>query len=124
MNPRFFHAWPRFIALASCAIMLSHAARAAGKFVVTDFGAVGDRSTLNTRSIQNSIDAAAAAGGGIVEIPSGVFRSGSIFLKPGVELYLAENAVLLGSEQIADYPKRITRIEGHFEPWRMALVNA
>jgi alpha-L-rhamnosidase len=32
--------------------------------------------------------------------------------------------VLLGSNRIEDYPKRETRIEGHFEPWRMALVNA
>ena len=60
----------------------------------------------------------------MVEIPAGTFRSGAIFLKRGVELWLAEGAVLLGSTDIADYPKRETRIEGHFEPWRMALVNA
>ena len=59
-----------------------------------------------------------------VEIPRGVFLSGSIFLKNGVDLYLDEGAVLLGSNNIADYPKLTTRIEGHFEPWRMALVNA
>ena len=63
-------------------------------------------------------------GGGVVVIPKGTFRSGSIFLKNGVELYLEEGAVLLGSNVIDDYPKRETRIEGHFEPWRMALVNA
>jgi alpha-L-rhamnosidase len=60
----------------------------------------------------------------VVEIPRGTFRSGSIFLKNGVDLYLDEGAVLLGSNKIEDYPKRMTRIEGHFEPWRMALVNA
>jgi polygalacturonase len=32
--------------------------------------------------------------------------------------------VLFGSDNIEDYPKINTRIEGHFEPWRMALVNA
>lgn len=93
-------------------------------FVVSDFGAVADGQTLNTAAIQRAIDAAGAAGGGVVEIPAGVFRSGSIFLKNGVELYLDEGAVLFGSNQIEDYPKRETRIEGHFEPWRMALVNA
>jgi alpha-L-rhamnosidase len=94
------------------------------RFVVTDYRAVGDAQTLNTAALQSAIDAAAQAGGGIVEIPRGTFRSGSIFLKPGVELYLADGAVLLGSTNIEDYPKRSTRIEGHFEPWRLALVNA
>jgi len=94
------------------------------RFAVSDFGAVGDATTLNTEAIQKTIDAAAAAGGGVVDIPRGTFLSGSIFLKRGVELHLAEGAVLLGSTNIEDYPKRETRIEGHFEPWRMALVNA
>ena len=93
-------------------------------FVITDHGAVADGMTLNTQAIQSAIDAARAGGGGRVVIPAGTFRSGSIFLKTGVELHLAEGAVLLGSNKIDDYPKRETRIEGHFEPWRMALVNA
>lgn len=94
------------------------------KYPITDFGAVAENGKLNTSQIQSAINAAAKEGGGTVEIPAGVFRSGSLFLKPGVGLYLAEGAVLQGSENIEDYPKRVTRIEGHFEPWRMALVNA
>ncbi|MBI5766973.1 MAG: right-handed parallel beta-helix repeat-containing protein [Verrucomicrobia bacterium] len=94
------------------------------RFAILEFGAVGDATTLNTTAIQQTIDAASAAGGGVVEVPRGTFLSGSIFLKPGVTLHLAEGAVLLGSTNIEDYPKRETRIEGHFEPWRMALVNA
>ncbi|MES2922338.1 MAG: glycosyl hydrolase family 28 protein [Verrucomicrobiota bacterium] len=93
-------------------------------FPISDFGAVADGKTINTAAIQKAIDQAAAAGGGVVEIPAGIWRSGSVFLKSGVDLNLAENAVLLGSTNIEDYPKRDTRIEGHFEPWRMALVNA
>ena len=93
-------------------------------FQVTEFGAVADGRTLNTGAIQQAIDAAAAASGGVVGLPAGTFLSGSIFLKPGVELHLGKGAVLLGSNRIEDYPKRETRIEGHFEPWRMALVNA
>lgn len=93
-------------------------------FLISDFGAVADGKTINTAAIQKAIDQAAEAGGGVVGIPAGTWRSGSIFLKNGVALDLAENAVLLGSTNIEDYPKRETRIEGHFEPWRMALVNA
>jgi alpha-L-rhamnosidase len=91
---------------------------------ITESGAVADAKTINTAAIQKTIDTVAAAGGGTVVIPKGTFRSGSIFLKSGVELTLDEGAVLLGSNDIEDYPKRETRIEGHFEPWRMALVNA
>jgi polygalacturonase len=97
---------------------------AARHFVVTDFGAVAGGATLNSAAIQRAIDQAGAAGGGVVEIPAGTFLSGSIFLKAGVELHLDAGAVLLGSQRIGDYPKRLTRIEGHFEPWRLALVNA
>jgi alpha-L-rhamnosidase len=92
-------------------------------YVITDYGAVPDGKTLNTAFIQKAIDAAAAAGGGVLEIPKGTFLSGSIFLKQGVDLFLDEGAVLLGSQNIDDYPKQMTRIEGHFEPWRVALVN-
>ncbi len=95
----------------------------AADFRITDFGAVGDGRRLNTSTIQKTIDATAGKGG-VVTIPAGTFLSGSIFLRPGVELRLDRDAVLLGSNRIEDYPKRETRIEGHFEPWRMALVNA
>lgn len=97
---------------------------AAADFDITRHGAVADGKTLNTAAIQSAIDEAHQAGGGRVVIPEGVFLSGSLFLKKGVELHVAEGARLLGSNNIEDYPKRNTRIEGHFEPWRMALINA
>jgi polygalacturonase len=93
-------------------------------YSIVDFGAVAGGEVLNTAAIQSAIDAAAGRGGGMVNIPAGVYRSGSLFLKAGVGLQLDEGAVLQGSENIEDYPKRLTRIEGHTEPWRMALVNA
>ena len=91
---------------------------------VTDFGAVGDGATLNTKEIQSAIDQLAAKGGGTLLIPKGVFLSGAIFLKPGVNLHLDEGAVLKGSTDRTDYPTAKTRIEGHFEPWLPALINA
>jgi len=117
---------PALLVIVFLSGCVDHAAKNAPMkhFMISEFGAVADGTTLNTAAIQKAIDAAAAAGGGVVEIPAGTFRSGSIFLKHGVELYLAEGAVLFGSDNIEDYPKRETRIEGHFEPWRMALVNA
>lgn len=95
----------------------------AADFKITDFGAVGDGTTVNTQAIQHAIDHAAKEKGRVV-VPAGVFKTGSIFLKQGAALHFEEGAVLVGSTDLADYPKRMTRIEGHFEPWRMALVNA
>lgn len=93
------------------------------EYPISEFGAVADGKTVNTAAIQKAIDTA-AGGGGTVVVPAGTWRSGAIFLKPGVDLRLAKDAVLLGSDRIEDYPKLETRIEGHSEPWRMALVNA
>jgi alpha-L-rhamnosidase len=116
------------LALCLSVFALSFAVLARGadlnRLLATDCGAVADGKTLNTIAIQKGIDQLQAAGGGVLVIPKGTFLSGSLFLKPGVELHLDAGAVLLGSNQIEDYPKRETRIEGHFEPWRMALVNA
>src|SRR4051794_14202462 len=81
------------------------------RFVITDFGAKADGSTLNSAAIQKAIDAASAAGGGTVVIPAGTFLSGAVFLKPHVNLHLEKGAVLKGSEKVADYPVRRTRIE-------------
>src|SRR5215472_1538968 len=49
-------------------------------FVVTGYGAVGDGAKDNTTNIQSAIDAAKAAGGGIVEIPAGTYLSGPLTL--------------------------------------------
>lgn len=118
-----------FSAAAACALLGGPLLRGEDAapprhFLITDFGAVDGGKTLDTAAIQRAIDQAAAAGGGVVEVPKGTFLTGSIFLKNGVELTLDEGGVLFGSDRIDDYPKRMTRIEGHFEPWRMALVNA
>ncbi|MEX0322670.1 MAG: family 78 glycoside hydrolase catalytic domain [Puniceicoccaceae bacterium] len=53
--------------------------------------------------INEAIAAASEAGGGVLEIPSGVYQTGSIFLRSGVTLHLAEGAVLQGTEDREAY---------------------
>ena len=80
--------------------------------------------TLNTAAIQRAIDRLATNGGGTLVVPQGEFLTGAIFLKPGVNVHLDPGAVLKGSTNIEDYPAMETRIEGHTQVWRPALVNA
>ncbi|XHR29773.1 MAG: glycoside hydrolase family 28 protein [Chthoniobacteraceae bacterium] len=91
---------------------------------IAKFGAVGDGHTVNTSKIQSAIDHLAERERGTIVIPAGVFLSGAIFIKPGVNLHLDQGAVLKGSTEKKDYPKMQTRIEGHFEDWLPALINA
>jgi polygalacturonase len=93
------------------------------RFNIAEHGAIGDGKTLNSKMIQAVIDECAKKGGGIVIIPKGEFLTGSLFLKPGVDLEIQEGGVLKGSTDINDYPKSPTRIEGHVEPWPAALLN-
>jgi len=92
---------------------------------ITAHGAVADGATLNTRAIQATIDALAAAGGGTAVVPPGVFVSGALFMKPAVHLHLEQGAVLRCSTDLANFPVQRTRIEGHFEAaFNPGLINA
>ena len=47
---------------------------------ILDFGAVAGGAVLSTEAIQKAIDQVSNAGGGRVVVPSGVFKSGTIWL--------------------------------------------
>lgn len=93
-------------------------------FNIVDFGAVQDSTVLQTKIIQQAIDKAHSQGGGVIIIPKGTFLSGALFFKPKTHLYVAEGAVLKGSNNIADYPNIPSRIEGQSIDYFSALVNA
>ena len=57
----------------------------------------------NRRILQTAIDDIAAVGGGVVVVPAGRYPMGGLQLRSGVTLRLAEGAVLLGSDLVADY---------------------
>jgi alpha-L-rhamnosidase len=92
---------------------------------IRDVGAVADAVTVNTVAIQCAIDDLSVQGGGTVIIPAGIFVSGALFLKPGVDLHLQAGAVLRCSTDMRHFPPRRTRIEGHLEEhFTPALINA
>jgi hypothetical protein len=112
--------WIVFLAI----VLFAPSFTQAKDITITDAGAIADGVTINTTAIQQAIDDIAESGGGKLTVPAGTFKTGALFLRQAVELHLAEGATLLGSTDLVDYPKQMTRIEGHFEPWRPALINA
>jgi len=112
------------VAVVSLLAIVSASAASAEKkiFLANDYGAMGDGTSLNTSSIQKAIDAASAKGG-TVSVKPGVYLTGSLFLKSGVTLDLPEDATLVGSQKLDDYPMFPTRIAGIEMSWPSALIN-
>lgn len=93
-------------------------------FSVRDFGAFGDGEHLDTRAFQRALDTCALTGGGEVVVPAGRYRIGSIQLGYRTTLRLEEGSVLLGSDDITDYPLIDVRWEGRWQPGHRALIHA
>lgn len=73
---------------------------------ISQFGAIPDGQTLNTKAIQAVIDQAYDKGGGTVVIPPGRFLTGGLVLRSRVTLHLEAGAILLGSPHVEDYDYR------------------
>lgn len=91
-------------------------------FDVTDFGAVGDGVTVNTKAIQAAIEACTP--GGKVLVPAGVFKSGAVFLHSDMTLQVAAGGRLLGSDNAADYPYNFLLYDYSTDPRFYSLINA
>jgi polygalacturonase len=93
--------WLKTIVIAAAMAASNHAALSAptlpsipsGTYNITSYGA-STGSANNATAIQNAINAASAAGGGTVVVPSGTFLSGPITLKSKVCLNLASGSTL------------------------------
>ena len=93
------------------------------QYVLTEHGILDD-GKLHTAELQALIDSASRDGGGVIVVPRGVYLTGALFFRPGVNLYVADGGVLRGSDDPADYPLTDTRIEGELCRYFPALINA
>lgn len=91
---------------------------------VRDFGAVGDGTNKDTVAFQQALDGCAAAGGGVVVVPAGNYLIGSLELKSHTTLRLEQDAHLLGSPDLDDYPVMKVRWEGKWIDGHRALIAA
>lgn len=88
---------------------------------IADFGAVSDGKTVCTEAIQRAIDLCDK--GGTVYIPEGVWRSGALFLKSNITLFLEKGARLLGSDNSDDFPIMGYPFEGYDQLCYASLIN-
>ena len=72
-------------------------------YVITDYGAKADTTTVCTDAIARAIEACCDAGGGRVVIPAGTWVTGPIHLRSHVNLHLADSAVVVFTDNPADY---------------------
>jgi hypothetical protein len=96
-------------------------------FKVENYGAKADGVTLNTLAIQKAIDACAAKKGGVVLFSKGDYVTGTIVLKSGVMLEVAQGSRILGSRSLLDYPEKIESfrsIMSHYYEFRQSLIYA
>ena len=89
-----------FVTLAGCLAMLATSAKDVD---VKEYGAIGDGRFLNTKNLQQAIDACHSSGGGRVYFPEGNYLTGTIVIKDQVILHLKKGARILGSTDIEDY---------------------
>ena len=94
------------------------------RYVITEYGVSTDSTVVQTERIQAVINKASQEGGGVVVVPKGVFLSGSLFFKQGVNLLVEEGGMLKGSDRIRDFKLVETRMEGQTLKYFAALVNA
>src|SRR5512142_2406741 len=90
---------------------------------VRAYGAAGDGRALDTRALQSAIDACAEQGGGTVYVPAGCYLTGSLFLRSNITFYVEAGALLLGSEDPADYPPVVRRWEGSVRTVHAPLIG-
>lgn len=95
----------------------------ANSYIITDYG-IKDDGNIYTEEFQKLINSVYDNGGGYIIIPDGTYMTGSLFFKPGVNLYIEKNGILKGSQDITDYPVIKTRIEGESCLYYAALINA
>ncbi|OIW12531.1 hypothetical protein TanjilG_04695 [Lupinus angustifolius] len=75
--------------------------------VLTDFGAVGDGKTSNTKAFKTAItnlSQYAKDGGALLVVPPGKWLTGSFNLTSHFTLFLQKDAVILGSQDESEWP--------------------
>ena len=102
MKRRHITRFPR-TALKAPKGLMSSGHRPSSVYDIQAFGAVGDRTTMNTEAIQRAVDFVSGKGGGTIYFPSGDYLMGTLRLRDNVTLYLENGCTIWGSTDLDDY---------------------
>ena len=91
---------------------------------VRDFGAKGDGVAKDTAALQQAIDRCWVLGGGEVVVPAGNYLTGALALRSHTILRLENDANIVGSPDLADYPVSQVRWEGKWIQGHLGLIYA
>jgi len=81
------------------------------EYNITDYGAVNGGVVSNTKAFSTAVELASETGGKVI-VPDGIWLTGPIALKSGVELHLEDNAVIVFDKSAEEYPQIETDFEG------------
>lgn len=93
-------------------------------YKIERYGAVGDGKTSNTEAFARAITAASEAGGGIVEVPAGIWLTGPIELKPNIELHICSGAIVVFDKNPEEYPVISVDYEGKMTKRCISPIHA
>ncbi|HVS98868.1 MAG TPA: hypothetical protein VHE54_20405, partial [Puia sp.] len=82
-------------------------------FSIVRYGAVADGITINTKAINSAIEDCSRKGGGVVLVPAGLWATGPVVLRSGVNLHVDRAAILQFSSDKDLYPIVAGNWEGH-----------
>jgi polygalacturonase len=81
---------------------LNNASAIETNYNVRNYGAKGDGNSIDTKAINDAIEAASKEGGGTVYFPAGVYASYSIRLKSNISLYIGQGATILAASPVGE----------------------
>lgn len=81
------------------------------EYNIASYGAVDGGLISNTKAFFAAVEEASKTGGKVI-VPAGIWLTGPIGLKSGVELHLEDNAVILFDKNAEEYPLIETDFEG------------
>ncbi len=92
---------------------------------ISDYGAIGDSTTNNTKAIQKAIDLCSKEGGGTIIVPPGIYMAGTLFLKDNVILHLNPGSELRAIPELSAFPVSVPKTSSNFNIFfRRAFIYA
>ena len=103
----------KLIVLANAPLKNVPVTKSEGTLNIMDFVSDNKGAVLQTNSIQKALDEASRSGKTLV-FPKGIYRTGTLIVGSNTNIFLAEGAMIKGSEDRKDYPTDNNLLEADY----------